>query len=147
MYVMNLGKPTKVAKLNDAMAIELGASLIGEVIIFSVATLCLVLELTRQSIKEAKKEEVRLMQLEKFTNDIQALHELTLKQESEIEYLKQSVEELAAKAKHTLTVKKVVYNQDKKEDDKTDSEVNNRSIFRRALAFYEGDSKKKEKLS
>ncbi|KAJ8672990.1 hypothetical protein QAD02_004251 [Eretmocerus hayati] len=108
MYVMNLGKPTKVAKLNEQMAIELGASLMGEVIIFSVAGGCLLFEYNRQAAKEAKKEELRQMQIQKFTDDIQALHETTNKQEIELEYLKISLEELAKKTKHKLPERKTV---------------------------------------
>lgn len=104
---MNLGKPTKVAKLNEQMAIELGASLMGEVIIFSVAGGCLVLEYNRQVAKEAKKEEIRQMQLQKFTDDIQALYETTNQQEAELEYLRTSLVELAKKTKFKLPEKKV----------------------------------------
>lgn len=108
MYLMNLRKPTKVSKLNEQMAIELGASLMGEVIIFSVAGGCLLFEYNRQVTKETKKEEVRLQQLEKFTNDIQALYETAVKQEAEIDYLMKSVEELAKKAKHKLPEKPII---------------------------------------
>jgi len=37
MWSMNLGRPVSVAKLNENMAIELGAELLGEGIIFTVA--------------------------------------------------------------------------------------------------------------
>jgi hypothetical protein len=36
MWALNLGKPTAVPKLSEAMAIELGANLLGEVVIFVV---------------------------------------------------------------------------------------------------------------
>ncbi|KAL0120715.1 hypothetical protein PUN28_008409 [Cardiocondyla obscurior] len=103
MYVMNLGKPTKVAKLNETMAIELGANLMGELIIFSVAGACVILEYNRQVLKEAKKEEARQMQIQKFTDDIQALHNTTLTQEAQIYYLKNAVNELAKHTRHKLT--------------------------------------------
>lgn len=102
MYLMNLGKPTKVAKLNEAMAIELGANLMGEVIIFSVAGGCLVLEYSRQAAKEAKKEELRLAQIQQFTNDIESLYSTTLRQEVEIQRLEGVVEQLASRAKLKL---------------------------------------------
>uniref|UniRef100_A0A0K8TNQ2 Putative conserved plasma membrane protein n=1 Tax=Tabanus bromius TaxID=304241 RepID=A0A0K8TNQ2_TABBR len=57
MWVMNLGKPTKIPQLNEAMAIELGANLLGEVIIFFIGASVLVLEYIRQATKEQKKEE------------------------------------------------------------------------------------------
>jgi len=99
---MNLGKPTKVAKLNETMAIELGASLIGELIIFSVAGACIIFEYNRQVTKETKKEEVRQMQIQKFTDDIQALHNTTLQQEAQIHYLQSAINELARHTKHKL---------------------------------------------
>ncbi|XP_011880606.1 PREDICTED: putative OPA3-like protein CG13603 [Vollenhovia emeryi] len=102
MYVMNLGKPTKVAKLNETMAIELGASLMGEFIIFSVAGACVILEYNRQTMKETKKEEIRLMQIQKFTDDIQALYNTTVQQEAQIHYLRSAVSELARHTKHKL---------------------------------------------
>jgi len=99
---MNLGKPTKVAKLNETMAIELGASLMGELIIFSVAGACIIFEYNRQVTKETKKEEVRQMQIQKFTDDIQALHNTTLQQEAQIHYLQSAINELARHTKHKL---------------------------------------------
>lgn len=36
MLSLNLGKPVTVPKLNEAMAIDLGANLLGEVIIFVI---------------------------------------------------------------------------------------------------------------
>ena len=38
MRLMNVGKPREVVKLNEAMAIDLGAELLGEFIIFFVAS-------------------------------------------------------------------------------------------------------------
>lgn len=57
MWAMNLGKPMKVPQLNEAMAIELGANLLGEFIIFSIGAGLLIFEYRRQSNKEANKEE------------------------------------------------------------------------------------------
>jgi hypothetical protein len=37
MWTMNLGKPMSIPKLNENMAIDLGAELVGEGIIFSIA--------------------------------------------------------------------------------------------------------------
>ena len=37
MWSMNIGKPVNIPKLNEAMAIELGAELVGETVIFSIA--------------------------------------------------------------------------------------------------------------
>lgn len=58
MWAMNLGKPGVVPQLNEAMAIELGANLLGEVIIFSIGAGLLIFEYVRQVNKETKKEEL-----------------------------------------------------------------------------------------
>lgn len=47
MWVLNLGKPVNVPVLNEAMAIELGANLLGEGIIFVVAAGALIAEYNR----------------------------------------------------------------------------------------------------
>uniref|UniRef100_A0A336M6R0 CSON012672 protein n=1 Tax=Culicoides sonorensis TaxID=179676 RepID=A0A336M6R0_CULSO len=56
MWAMNLGKPTVVPTLNEAQAIELGANLLGEFVIFAIGAGLLILEYTRSSRKEALKE-------------------------------------------------------------------------------------------
>ena len=45
---MNLGKPVNIPQLNEAMAIELGANMLGETIVFSIAAGILYFEYARQ---------------------------------------------------------------------------------------------------
>ncbi|XP_051161098.1 putative OPA3-like protein CG13603 [Leptopilina boulardi] len=152
MYVMNLGKPTKVAKLNEAMAIELGANLVGEMFIFSVAGGCLILEYNRQVAKETKKEEIRQQQLQKFTDDIQSLYETSKQQEAEINYLNKTIVDMAKKTKIQLPEKPIT----KKIDKLTNStEIENEilenneklSLVQQAIAFLKKDETKNDKLS
>jgi len=70
MRMLNLGKPTDVPKLNEAMAIELGAELLGEGIIFTVAAACLIAEYIRSSNKERDKEENRERKFEELTRTV-----------------------------------------------------------------------------
>ncbi|XP_014480217.1 PREDICTED: optic atrophy 3 protein homolog [Dinoponera quadriceps] len=121
MYVMNLGKPTKVAKLNEAMAIELGASLLSEIIIFGVAGGCLMLEYSRQTAKEAKKEEIRQIQMKKFTDDIQILHNTTLQQKAHIQYLTSAIDELANHGGHKLQTPKPILQANNNNDSLNDN--------------------------
>ncbi|CAL1679697.1 unnamed protein product [Lasius platythorax] len=137
MYVMNLGKPTKVAKLNETMAIELGASLMGELIIFSVAGGCVILEYNRQVAKEAKKEE-----------------------EARIHYLQSAISELARHTRHKLPepVSQQISNSDKhsledntktssnknsnsKSTTETSTESENKSLIERAIIYYKEELK------
>lgn len=56
MWALNLGKASVVPPLNEAQAIELGANLLGEFIIFAIGAGLLLLEYQRSSRKEALKE-------------------------------------------------------------------------------------------
>lgn len=56
MRLLNLGKPSAVKPLKEAEAIELGAELLGETLIFSVAAGGIVFEYARQS-KNSKIEQ------------------------------------------------------------------------------------------
>lgn len=47
MWVMNLGKPVNIPVLSEAMAIELGANLLGEGIVFTIAAGVLFAEYSR----------------------------------------------------------------------------------------------------
>lgn len=156
MYIMNLGKPTKVAKLNETMAIELGANLMGEVIIFSVAGSCLILEYNRQVAKEAKKEEARCQQIQEFIDGIEKLNRITFRQAAEIQYLQEAIVTLANKTKHTLPKKPPIpemneqlnicgeHNRNVNADgnvEKHNKENGKRSLVERAIVYYENNVK------
>lgn len=55
MKLLGLGKPVKVQKLNEAMAIDLGAELLGETIIFATAAGTLIAEYIRQARKSSQE--------------------------------------------------------------------------------------------
>lgn len=68
-----MGKPDSIPRLNEQMAIELGANLLGETIVFVSAAGLLVLEYNRQVRKEETKEAARLEELESIHNKIRDL--------------------------------------------------------------------------
>ena len=73
MWAMNLGKPMAVPKLSEQMAIELGANLLGECIIFIIGAGVLLLEYQRQARKETLKEEMALqerLELQALLNEL-----------------------------------------------------------------------------
>lgn len=47
MWILNLGKPVNVPELSETVAIELGANLLGEGIIFSIGAGLLIFEYRR----------------------------------------------------------------------------------------------------
>lgn len=59
MRILNLGKPSAVKPLNEREAIELGAELLGEFIIFAVAAGTITAEYLRQARNERAKEEMK----------------------------------------------------------------------------------------
>ncbi|KAJ8925578.1 hypothetical protein NQ315_009418 [Exocentrus adspersus] len=74
MWILNLGKPVNIPVLNEAMAIELGANLLGEGIIFLIAAGILLAEYNRSARKEAAKEEMKQREMSEIRNSITELY-------------------------------------------------------------------------
>lgn len=73
MRLLGLGNISQVKPLSEEMAVELAADMLGEAVIFGVASLCLLLEYKRQQRKDANKEDVqnqRLLCLEKQASEL-----------------------------------------------------------------------------
>ncbi len=94
MKALNLGKPTAVPQLTEAMAIELGANLLGEVIIFVVGAGVLIFEYHRQGKKEAFKEEMALYEKAELQADLNELKFQAERQDTEIRELKRLLADL-----------------------------------------------------
>lgn len=86
MRILNLGKPSEVPPLNEAMAIELGAELLGEMIIFASAAATLIAEYLRQARNERLRENAK--------------QEKQLCLECEVKDLRLRVEQQEAQIKH-----------------------------------------------
>jgi len=84
MWTMNLGKPVNIPKLNENMAIELGAELLGEGVIFVTAAAILVFEYVRNSRKETAKEESRNQELSRVQEELKDLYFAKAKQEAQL---------------------------------------------------------------
>uniref|UniRef100_A0A069DQ88 OPA3-like protein CG13603 n=1 Tax=Panstrongylus megistus TaxID=65343 RepID=A0A069DQ88_9HEMI len=97
MWIFNLGKPTEIPNLNETMAIELGANLLGESIIFTIAAAILFLEYSRQVRKEAAKEEARKAEISTISYTIQELYFQAERQDAQIRELMRSVGDLQTK--------------------------------------------------
>ncbi|KFM63192.1 putative OPA3-like protein, partial [Stegodyphus mimosarum] len=87
MRMLNLGKPTEVPKLNEAMAIELGADLLGEATIFMVAVLTLTAEYVRNARNEKAKEAAKEERFRSIENDVEDLKFVVEKQNAELHHL------------------------------------------------------------
>jgi len=73
MWILNLGRPVNIPVLNEQMAIELGANLLGEGIIFSIAAVILISEYNRSSRKEAAKEAAKTAEITTINNNLQEM--------------------------------------------------------------------------
>lgn len=85
--MLNLGKPTEVPRLNEAMAIELGADLLGEATIFMIAVLCLTAEYMRNARNEKAKVAANEARFKDIENDLDELKFVIDKQNAEILHL------------------------------------------------------------
>ncbi|KAL3287315.1 hypothetical protein HHI36_001790 [Cryptolaemus montrouzieri] len=97
MWVLNLGKPVSVPVYNENMAIELGANLLGEGIIFVIAAGILISEYARSSRKEAAKEEVKRQEMEELKLSLKELFIQTEEQAAHIRELRRKVGDLDTK--------------------------------------------------
>lgn len=100
MWIMNLGKPVNIPSLNEAMAIELGANLLGEGIIFGVAAGILFIEYNRQTRKETAKEQARKEELDTLHYTIQELYFTTERQDAQIRELTRMIVDLECEVSH-----------------------------------------------
>lgn len=97
MWVMNMGKPDSIPPLNEQMAIELGANLLGESIVFVVAAGVIVLEYSRQVRKEATKEAMRQEEIDAMNDKIRDLSMCIETHHAQIRRLEHSIAEIDSK--------------------------------------------------
>lgn len=94
MWLLNLGKPVNIPPLNEAMAIELGANLLGETILFSVGAAVLIIEYNRQTTKQVAKEKQQEDEMNNLNFIIQDLSFQIEKQDAQLRELFRHVYDL-----------------------------------------------------
>lgn len=87
MRMLNLGKPSEVPPLNEAMAIELGAELLGEIIVFASAAATLIAEYMRQARNERLREAAKTEKYGCLECEVQELRMLVEHHEVQIRHL------------------------------------------------------------
>ncbi|KAL9900462.1 putative OPA3-like protein CG13603 [Glossina fuscipes fuscipes] len=98
MWALNLGRPIQVPPLNEAMAIELGANLLGECIIFAIGAAALIVEYSRQLKKEAKKEENLQLEKAELTNRMAEINFRIERQDAQLREISRVVSELESRS-------------------------------------------------
>ncbi|XP_041354284.1 putative OPA3-like protein CG13603 [Gigantopelta aegis] len=99
LRLMGMGKAQQVEKLNDEMAIDLGAEMLGEFVIYSVAAMTIYLEYSRSSAKEQIKEEQHIHDMISLQQKIQELGITTERQEAQLHELERIVNDLDSRNK------------------------------------------------
>lgn len=91
MWILNMGKPVNIPVLSEAMAIELGANLLGEGIIFALGAGLLIFEYNRQGRKEEAKETQRVSEMSHINRTIEDLYFTVQKQETQLREMERIV--------------------------------------------------------
>ncbi|XP_068619214.1 optic atrophy 3 protein homolog [Battus philenor] len=94
MWILNLGKPVNIPVLSQEMAIELGANLLGETVIFVIGAGLLLIEYNRQSNKEAAKEAKRKQEMDHITGTITDLYFTVQHQQTQLRELERLIQSL-----------------------------------------------------
>ncbi|XP_063538893.1 putative OPA3-like protein CG13603 [Cydia strobilella] len=97
MWILNLGRPVNIPVLSQEMAIELGANLLGESVIFIIGAALITVEYSRQSKKEAAKEQARIDELKHITNTITDLYFAVQQQETQIREMERLIHSVSGK--------------------------------------------------
>lgn len=97
MWILNLGQPVQVPPLNEAMAIELGANLLGEGILFLVAAGVVVVEYKRQTMKQEVKDREQEEEMNRLHATISDLSLQLEAQQAQLKGLLRHIYELDSK--------------------------------------------------
>ncbi|CAK9303647.1 unnamed protein product [Gordionus sp. m RMFG-2023] len=110
MHLLGLGKPSHVEKLNEAMAIELGSDLLGELVIFLIAVGTLSLEYIRSSKSQSKKDDELAFKFKQLSAQIHELGLYSEKQNFKIRELERTLGQYHSDHQNFLvkTVKNIV---------------------------------------
>ncbi|XP_013111274.2 putative OPA3-like protein CG13603 isoform X2 [Stomoxys calcitrans] len=102
MWALNLGKPVNVPPLTEAMAVELGANLLGEFIIFAIGAGLLIFEYARQTSNEAKKQEKMTLEKLELTNNLAEMTFRLERQDAQLRELTRVLADIAPSKSATL---------------------------------------------
>ncbi|XP_017849474.1 putative OPA3-like protein CG13603 [Drosophila busckii] len=94
MWMLGLPQPKRVPPLTEAMSIEMGSNIVGEMVVFLSGVILILTEFIRQGRKDHEKHERHRINKEKLKNEIFTLTERVKSQSEEINYLKQKLREL-----------------------------------------------------
>ncbi|XP_030370849.1 putative OPA3-like protein CG13603 [Scaptodrosophila lebanonensis] len=96
MLMLRMKQPKRVPPLNDAMAIEVGGDILGELIIFIIGVSLIMLEFSRQARNERKKQNDEIEEKEELRRQIAKMKIRICQQAKEIKKLKEKLGSIEA---------------------------------------------------
>lgn len=99
MRMLGLSRATEVQRLNEEMAVELGAEMLGEFVIFSIAASTIYFEYQRSAVKEKLKEEEKQREVLELQQAVAELGIVTEVQAAEIRQLQRTLFDLDERTK------------------------------------------------
>lgn len=99
MRMLGLSRATEVQRLNEEMAVELGAEMLGEFVIFSIAASTIYFEYQRSAVKEKLKEEEKQREVLELQQAVTELGIVTEVQTAEIRQLQRTLFDLDERTK------------------------------------------------
>ncbi|KAL7726883.1 hypothetical protein ACLKA6_000897 [Drosophila palustris] len=106
MRMLGLGQPKFVPPLNNAMAIETGSNILGELTIFTIGISLILLEFTRQAKNDKKKHDRHRAQRQRLENEIDLLNDRINQQINEMKFLKNKLSEFGISPEFKNVIKK-----------------------------------------
>lgn len=97
--MLGLSRATEVQRLNEEMAVELGAEMLGEFVIFSIAASTIYFEYQRSAVKEKLKEEEKQREVLELQQAVTELGIVTEVQAAEIRQLQRTLFDLDERTK------------------------------------------------
>ncbi|XP_016949855.1 putative OPA3-like protein CG13603 isoform X1 [Drosophila biarmipes] len=91
MWMLGLGQPRFIPPLNEAMTIQMGGDILGEMVIFIIGASLVIAEFSRQSRNDKIKHEKHKVHREKLEERIGELNDKVSRQAKEISHLKSMV--------------------------------------------------------
>lgn len=138
MWFLNLGKPVNVPPMNEAMAIDLGANLLGEGILFVIAAVLLIFEYSRQSANNERKEKAQKQEMEDLKYIIKDMAMNQEKQTAQIRELFRNVYDIDSRVvKVPWSLKENPYKEDSGPIPSLAEQklVNDQSIINEAISY------------
>ncbi|KRY75751.1 Optic atrophy 3 -like protein [Trichinella pseudospiralis] len=99
MIMIGFGKPVTIPELNEEAAVELGADILGEMVVYAIAVFVVAFEYMRSNEKARIKEEELQQRLENIESSLKEFRADSQKQYAELQALQNLTQSVLWKSK------------------------------------------------